>query len=230
MEYIDRRRRAFTLVELLVVIAIVAVLMGLALPGLSRAQVRAQQVACSSNLRQVGQAFLLYGNERLGLYPWAEDPVQSGVWLWMGRGWRPVLESYVPRAGSAGVFHCPADRKSAAQFDSTSYAYSMAFYHSPDQVNGMTSVADNYGNPRPPVPQRAGNVEFPGRKILAGEWLSVHARLAGDRGWFGPGGRRLFLFADHHVEPVDAERLRPANDGNPNPNLTRDGIRGADVD
>ncbi len=225
----DDPRAAFSLVELLVVLAIMAILASLVAPAAGRARRRAQQTACVSNLRQVGLLFMVYGNERGGQYPWAHDPISPGIWLWMGRGWRPVLEPYAPRNAAGGIFFCPGDAKARAQFDSTSYAYSMSFYHSPEQINEMTSVADNYSNPRPAVPQRAAAVVYPARKILAGEWSSVHAPFAADRGWFGPGGRRVFLFADNHVRPLDADQLAPANDGNPNPNLTRDGLRGGDT-
>lgn len=219
----------FTLVELLTVMVIVAILASLSLTGLTRARRRGQETLCSNNLRQIGCAFLLYGNEHRDEYPWAQDPLRPGIWLWMGRGFRPTLEPYAPRGGAAGVFFCPADRKAAAQYDYTSYAYSLSFYHSPEQIDGMTSVADNYSNPRPPVRQKAAFVATPSSKILSGEWSSVHAPFAADRGWFGPGGKRVFLFADLHVESVEASRLLPANDGNPNPNLTRHGIRGADL-
>ena len=44
-----------------------------------------------------------------------------------------------------------------------------------------------------------------------------------------PGQDVVFLFADGHAEYVPSENIIPANDGLPNPNLTRDGIRGRDV-
>jgi prepilin-type processing-associated H-X9-DG protein/prepilin-type N-terminal cleavage/methylation domain-containing protein len=96
------RRPAFTLVELLVVIGIIGLLIAILLPALSKARQHANQVSCSSNLRQMGLALIMYTNE-WGYYPGARYHTTAGQDYAV---WPTRLRRYL--GNSQKVFLCPS--------------------------------------------------------------------------------------------------------------------------
>ncbi len=230
----DPRRRAFSLIELLVVVAVVSLLLAILVPALRKARQVASRVSCAHNLKQIGLGMGMYLHDNDGTYPCATDPVSEDpvYWLWMGRGWRRWVRPYLGGSidvNNPSVLLCPEDRTDPALFESTSYAYSMTFYHSPQQIDAMSEKAETYSDPRPSIPQRADSVAHPAAKILVGEWASSHAPVEIEQGWWNWEGTRNFLFADGHVVFVQAKQILPARDGLPDANLTIHGIHGRDV-
>jgi prepilin-type N-terminal cleavage/methylation domain-containing protein/prepilin-type processing-associated H-X9-DG protein len=57
------KQRAFTLIELLVVIAIIAILAAILFPVFAQAREQARKITCTSNLRQLTNAWLMYSQD-----------------------------------------------------------------------------------------------------------------------------------------------------------------------
>ena len=222
----------FTLVEMLIVVAVIGLLASIVVPTVGAALEYARRMSCANNLKGIATAMDMYLMDNDGIYPCAEDPVSTDpyVWLWMGRGWRepvaPFLGGSVKGHGTSALF-CPSDQ-AGDKYEATSYAYSMSFYHSPAQIDLMTSKADTYSNPVPSVPQRQDNVVNRSGKIIVGEWTSNHDPITDDKGWWCWEGQRNYLYADGSVRYVAASEIAPARDGLPDPNLTVGGITGSD--
>ena len=72
---------AFTLVELLVTIAVIGLLAALLLPALSGAKLKAQQVQCLSNLRQLALARSLYIDDQAKNLGYYNPAFPAGVWM-----------------------------------------------------------------------------------------------------------------------------------------------------
>ncbi len=230
------RARAFTLIELLVVVAVIALLVSILLPSLRAARDAAVQTVCASNLRMTGLAFDHYREAHGDVYPAAVDPVSAdpSYWLWMGRGFRGFVGPYLVgdiNAENPSVLVCPADRSAPETFERTSYAYSLSFYHSPEQVALMTTPAHTYtpSLALPPMAQQSTDVRQPAAKILAGDWSSYHQKIENDSGWWDARGKRVFLFADGHAEALTPADIEPATDGLSNPLVTIGGVEGRDV-
>ncbi len=211
-------RRGFTLLELLVVIAIVLLLSAILSPVLMKARQAGQRAVCLSNLRQLSLAFMMYCGDYTEQFPAISDK-----YLWMGRNWRPLVDTYV---GNRAIYWCPADTTSKIMYDSTSYAYMQAFFH-----NASDMTAANLGGYRtcnaPIAPQGMNDVTHPDMKILIYEWFTNHE--APQRTIWQDYGPHTAAFVDGHAVMVRQESLRLNALGDHDPNWTAGGIGGQDI-
>ncbi len=128
MQKVKKRRGAFTLVELLVVIGIIALLISILLPALSKARESGNRVACLSNMRQIGMAFLQYLNDNKDRFPRPASSVTEEDWIY----WQPARKQedsrIVPYLGGSflpKVFRCPSDSEFESHLNGYKYSYTV---------------------------------------------------------------------------------------------------------
>lgn len=138
------RKDGFTLIELLVVIAIIAILAAILFPVFARAREKARQASCSSNLKQLQLAVLMYAEDYDEILV-AEDYDYNGNGVVNEAGidgtWRGAIFPYVE---NAQLYICPSHKPSGDLFDGRWNDYGMiASYR-------INDVHQDSGAPTPP--------------------------------------------------------------------------------
>ena len=197
----SRTLLAFTLIELLVVIAIIAILAALLLPALAKAQAKAAQTQCLSNLKQLNLVMKLYVDDSQDKTPaWnsvvttcAEGQTEV-IWWWYKELVRPYLgiktqgflDPPLPQGSNDMVFHCPKDRGWADH----NPIYRMPHYanYILDYGSYVFNGCDNRGNNPATTTllnMKLSTVKHPVRTWLMSEWpihwsYSWHKSLTGN--------------------------------------------------
>jgi len=110
------RKSGFTLIELLVVIAIIAILAAILFPVFAQARESARSASCKSNLKQIGQGWMMYVqdyDEKTPYNWWSEAPCRPEAtpdFPFGPRGGQPVMFWRIqPYVKSKAVLLCPSD-------------------------------------------------------------------------------------------------------------------------
>ena len=131
--------RAFTLIELLVVISIIALLIAILLPALGAAREAARASACSSNLRQIGIATFLYGNDNGNVVIRGQT---GGLGTW---SWYTLFNNngYWPEKSDASV--CPSDIPEGWFSNNKLYGAGFQVFSRDFQYTPSTGVLSDFG-------------------------------------------------------------------------------------
>ncbi len=127
---------AFTLIELLVVIAIIAILAAMLLPALGQAKLRAQAIACMSQLKQLTVAWVMYAGDNHSRL--AQDGDQTTP--------PPNTPPSDPRLQSGGIYYAWCQGNMAAYSpNATNYILDSCLYPYLNTINLYKCPADQTG-------------------------------------------------------------------------------------
>ena len=203
----------FTLIELLIVIAIIAILAAMMLPALNKARESARTSNCINNLRQLGQAELLYVDAYDGLPTAVQDMARTSL------TWHQMLLVSGLLPNKSELFACPSAPEktltpATLEMNGVTYVYYTCYGINADLVGDIskTTRARNFYSGTIPFKRLA----TPSRTILISDltdgltyagfsqssWHELGNPLStndrhGERHYNGRGCN--ILFADFHV-------------------------------
>jgi prepilin-type N-terminal cleavage/methylation domain-containing protein/prepilin-type processing-associated H-X9-DG protein len=182
-------RRAFTLVELLVVIGIIAVLVSILLPTLRSVRRQANLVQCSSNMKQLSMAMLMYIQDNKGKFPAAEFFPIAGAYPY-GWGWANelVAQNYI-KAPGLSVYKFPGD--TVKKFNRNNV------FRCPEGIDedaGFAGQAGDYPtDPRNNAPRVTQDTGCKARGFGIASWYQLNCRNTSATNGF-PNGSRITPF------------------------------------
>ena len=219
--------QGFTLLELLTVVAIIAVLCSILIPALHGVRFSAQQAGCASNMRQIGSALLLYAAANDNKLP------ETSHTAAFGQSWIYTLSEYLGDCDEVRI--CPADPKGDGRFDAGGTSYILnSFLFVPqigpfgqpmgEPTNNLLLIENPTETPMAFIIADSQGIGDANDHTHSSRWSSWSAVVRDiSPGRFGGGnspmralGSSNYLFADGHVEQLDAAIMKARIDSGDN--------------
>jgi prepilin-type N-terminal cleavage/methylation domain-containing protein len=152
----------FTLVELLISVAIIALLISLLVPSLGRTRDQMRLSRCQSNLRNLGIALQVYGNDNGGFFPVDETLDNPHTRLIAALGDLPPE-----------MYYCPSETRAERQFsDANVKAGDISyFYFSCEKATANAGVS-TFLRWSVPWPRRLRNTMDAKTWVASDSWFS----------------------------------------------------------
>lgn len=143
-------KRAFTLIELLTSLGVLALLLGLLLPGLSKARQQAKAAVCGSNLRQLASANAMYALDQGGMYVPGAAEFLRNLHRWHGSR-TAVSKPFDAKSGPLNGYFGEEQRiRSCPTFDPTTSGFEVGNggYGYNNAYIGVVTLSDGKGGAR----------------------------------------------------------------------------------
>jgi prepilin-type N-terminal cleavage/methylation domain-containing protein/prepilin-type processing-associated H-X9-DG protein len=175
-----RHRPAFTLIELLVVIAIIAILAAILFPVFAQARDKARQATCTSNLRQIGSAIMMYVQDYSEAYPLVSQYPSEKI------QWYDMINPYIKAQNKhVDIFKCPSLTRRSNEV-AASGGYGVNYLHViqyPKEFNNAKALPW-YSAARNDGPATTGKLVRPAETIMVAD-AEAECGSAQGTGWNG---------------------------------------------
>jgi prepilin-type N-terminal cleavage/methylation domain-containing protein len=247
---LKNRYRGFTLIELLVVIAIIAILAAILFPVFARAREKANQIACTSNVKQIGLAWLQYTQDYDEQYPPRNSPLladgvtpnpdwtaQTGPNVSAGFPCKPCRPKSrttgvpynssvyaMPYVKSQNLFHCPSDSGIPASANDPTSASGKPVWQVEGTSYCINTVVTRVGS--------TANIPYPADTYLGAEVYSWHYQQMDAVSLFkskAGAPTRVAYFCDGHAKTVSEKFIADQCGGPLGPAMYEDTSAGTHV-